>query len=306
MSNGSFSEDDPLGGAHLPGVNALSASDVRSLLELTKAKTGKNVVVRLASCLLGEFSPQELGRGVVFRFASGDTLSMRYFPTSARVVTAVAWNGTVLPYPPLEHQAIAKAPVDAYTVYFPLLILTSPVLLLPSFPRNPLAIVLGAVMLLALTVASLILGRAARKHPVQLARLALALSLLPVLANLAAVYWGSSIVADNYKGMYLSVCVVGYAILIAKFVLIPLLWLYLTARIPIAGRKVCARGDDSAQCLPNWKRARIVDVPDVWGKCLLCGWIVPLETYPEGSQCPNCWGQRRGPLDAVAKCEALG
>ena len=188
---------------------------------------------------------------------------------------------------------------------FPLLIITSPLLLLPVFLWNPLAITLGAFVLLALTIASLILGRAARKHPVQLARLALGLCLPPVIAFFAAVYWGISSADEDYLLTYVFACV-AYGILVVHFVFRSIIWLSLTALTPIAGQKLCACADDSAQCLPNWKRARIVDVPDVWGKCLLCGWIVPLETYPEGSQCPNCWGQRRGPLEAVAKCEALG
>ncbi|MBX7256603.1 MAG: hypothetical protein K1Y02_09600 [Candidatus Hydrogenedentes bacterium] len=272
------------------GLHSLSADDVRNAVDIANPTVDGRRVVKLNSQILGDFSEKELRRGVVFRFSTGDVLALRHYHVLNRMAVAIAWNGVALPYPSDERKAFSSNVRQSYSLLLTH-VFVGTILMLPSLAKyySDRALI-GVLIVTALTY--LVIKVLCTKHPIIMARLGLGLYVLPFFLITAGILAGATT-----KGVVL------FALLVLAGFVKTAPWMLLVMRLPMPDKTGRASGKGFSQYTPKWKRARIVDVSDEWCKCLLCGWALPLDFYPEGSECPNCWGKRRGPLDAVAKCD---
>jgi len=245
--------------------------------------------VQFGASFLGSFTLKELEQGVIFRLSKGDTLAVRTLNLSGATITQVLWNGTLTPYSELNCLFMDGAANRLLSMQrrmgITYLLIAAFALLLT---RQPLVFVL--IGLASLSLLATWRATRAKNWPSALVRSAAVTALVPL-----AMYGAAMVPYHDARGAG------PWGLLLLGGVA---LWRMLSARAFLCLYEPKRRPGN--RHLPDWKRARLVDVPDVWVKCAKCGWILPAETYPEGSACANCRGTCREPVGAdAAREEAL-
>ena len=256
---------------------------VRSPVTISELRELGVRAVQFGSDLLGSFTLKELEQGVIFRLSKGDTLAVRTAHLSGATVTQVLWNGALAPYSELNCLSmddVAKRLLSMQRrMGITYLLIAAFALLLTRQPVVFVLIGLASLSLLATWWAT-----RSTNWPSALVRSAAVTTLVPLAMYVAAMVSYHGARGGGPWGLLL---LGGVA-----------LWRMFSAR---AYRDLYEpKRRPGNRDLPNWKHARIVDAPDEWVKCAKCGWILPAETYSEGSACANCRGTRREPVDADA------